>query len=345
MKSPYQAALSLMQTRAWRKMTGDEKIAAASAGGVSLAILADLATWGPLLALLGIIVLVVVAVSWRTLRADKRMAALGLGLLFIGLAIVPSMIGTAPGGAPPGTPPGGYVPHWEVFVPSTVQGTPRDAASEIFDTQGATACSSIAGQGTLTLDVSATNMFVDRSNKLIRVGITRNANVATSTAAFQAPDCHSNDFSIRLTNPVDANGDGVMDSASIFGRVRSITSMVTIDGNGSSSQRNILFFDTTFGHYLGWSRRVDTQATDGMWISAVPPGQSDTAFPSSADWTNLGASAGADEDYIAFAYAPRNYGFYGFTLPPAGFVYSIVLDIGVPADYTTYTVQVYLSSG
>lgn len=241
------------------------------------------------------------------------------------------------------------IPHWQVLVPSTVQGTPRDTAAEIFDSQGATACSSITGQGTLTLDASGTNFEVDRSGNTVRIAITVDDDVATSAAGFQAPDCHANDFQVLLQNPVDANGDGVNDAAPLFGRIRAITATRTEDGNGTSSNRNILYFDTTFGWYIGWSRIVDTQATDGVWASACPPGLSDAALPTSPqgaclDWYNLGSDNGADEEYIAFAMVPRNYGWYGYTLPVIGFNYFVTLDIGHPQDFTTYTVQVFLSA-
>lgn len=222
----------------------------------------------------------------------------------------------------------------------TTRSTARDGATEIFDSQGGD------GDGETpagTLCAYATNAEVDLSNKVLRHAITVDDDVTTGTAGFSAPDICSFDISFRLLNPVDANGDGVQDAVAVFGRVRSIGVTLSQDGN-QTVQRPVFYRDNTFGWYVGWSRDVDTINTDGQWISIAPAGIDDSGLKSSYDWQNLGTNAGADEDYLTFAYVYRNYGTYGYTLPLIGYTYSMTIDVGTSESYTTLTVFTFLSA-
>ena len=324
---------------------GASKRALAMAGVAPLAAAsfidpAGLAAYLPVFLILGFVVLLVAMAGWRSFSMNKRMVALGLVALFFGLALVPALA-TNLGDDGDDTGPG-YAPKFEVILQGT-RSTARDGATEMFDTQG--------GDGDVetpagTLCAYGTNAEVDLSNKILRHAITVDDDVTVATAGFSAADICSADFSFRLLNPQDANGDGTMDSVSIFGRVRSISATVAEDGNGSSSRRNIFYRDTTFGWYLGWSRDVDTINTDGQWVSIAPAGTDDAALQAGHDygWTNLGVNAGADEDYATYAYVLRNYGPFGFTLPVIGYQYTMLVDIGTPSDYTTLTVTIYLAA-
>ncbi len=309
------------------------------AGGASLQVVDTLSSWAPLLLLLGVIVLVVTALTWKGMKASRRTLALLLGLVFIGLGLLPAL--QAPIGAPPGGPPGAYVPKFEIIL-QTTRSTARDVASEIFDTQGGT-----GGGGetpTATLCAYGTNAEVDLANKVLRHAVTVDDDAATSAAAFSAPDICSVDFSFRLLNPVDANGDGVMDAVTIFWRLRSSGVTETEDGNGTSTRRNLFMRDNTFGWYVGVSRDVDTINTDGQWVSVAPAGIDDTKLASSYAFSNLGTNAGADEDYATFAWIFRNYGPYGFTQPLIGYTYTMLVDIGTDTSFTTITIFTFLSA-
>lgn len=303
-------------------------------------ILASIGVSVALVFVFALVALLVTAVAWKGLKMSHKIVAVVITGILWGTVLVAAFAAPmAPAGGSGGS---NLTPVWTVLVPSTVQGTPRDAASEIFDTQGGT-----GGGGetpTATLCAFATNCFVDRQNHIFRMGITRNTALATSAAGFQAPDIFSADLSVQLMNPRDVNGDGVQDSVAFFGRVRSISQTTTQDGNQTVS-RNIFMRDNTFGWYMGWSRRVDTQATDGQWMPTASPGTDDLQLGTSYGWQNLGSTTGADEDYIAFAFVARNYGFFGYTQPPSGYSYNIVIDIGTPDAFQTYTMQVYLASG
>ncbi len=304
-------------------------------------LISTLAAWSPLLLLLGAILLVVTFATWRGMRPDRRIVALGLSLAFVGLGVLP--LATAPGLVPPGPggPSGVYVPSWEIIL-QTTRSTARDVASEIFDTQGGT-----GGGGetpTATLCAYGTNAEVDLSNKILRHAITVDDDAATSGATFSAPDICSVDFSFRLLNPQDANGDGVMDAVSIFWRLRSISVTRTEDGNGTNTNRNVIMRDTTFGWYIGASRDVDTINTDGQWVSAAPAGKDDAQLGTSYPFQNLGTNAGADEDYATFAWIYRNYGPFGFTLPVIGYIYTMQWDVGTEASFQTIQVITFLSA-
>ena len=284
-----------------------------------------------------IVGLVALLVVWKGLNMKwKGIGAIAVSLLF-GLVAVGAMQPSEPG---PGDGPGDFVPEWEIILQGT-RSTARDVASEMFDTQGGD------GDGETpagTLCAYGTNAEVDLSNKHLRHAVTIDDDVTTATAGFSAPDICSVDFSFRLLNPADANGDGTMDSVSIFARVRSISATVTEDGNGSSTRRNVFYRDTTFGWYVGFSRDVDTINTDGQWISVAPAGTDDSELRTSYDWQNLGVNAGLDEDYATFAYVLRNYGPFGYTLPVIGYQYSMAVDIGTPEKYTTIGVTIFLSA-
>lgn len=290
-------------------------------------------------ALVGLLVL---AAAWKGIpkMAHKLAAVAVVGFLWAVVLMSAFSMPIGPAGQPPGNG-GGLTPVFEVLVPSTVQGTPRDTQAELFDTQGGT-----GGGGespTATLCAFGTNAQVDRSGRSVRWDITVDDDVSTGTATFSAPDSCAHDLAVRLTNPRDVNGDGVQDSVSFFGRLRSISATTAQDGN-QTTPRNIFMFDTVFGWYVGFSRRVDTQTTDGTWLSVAPPGVSDAQLKTSFDWQNLGSTTGADEDYIGLAAISRNYGFYGYTLPPAGAQYTFVWDIGTPESYVTYTWTVQLAA-
>lgn len=311
-------------------------IARQQANVVILGLAVDIA----ILFILAFIGLVVLAAAWKGIRGMKqKLVAVGVVSLLWGLVLFSAFsapVGPAGGN---GGGSGALTPVFEVLVPSTVQGTPLDTQAELFDSQGGT-----GGGGetpTATLCAFGTNALVDRSNRLIQWQITVDDDVATSAAAFSAPDSCSHSLAVRLTNPRDVNGDGVQDSVAFFGRLRSISATTAQDGN-QTTPRNIFMFDTTFGWYVGFSRRVDTQTTDGTWLSVCPAGCADAQLKTAFDWTNLGSTTGADEDYIGLAAISRNYGFYGFTLPTAGYTYSFVWDIGTPDSYVTYTWQVAL---
>lgn len=288
-------------------------------------------------ALVGLLIL---AAAWKGIpkMAHKIAAVAVVGFLWA--IVLMSAFSMPVGPAGDGGGVGGVLtPVFEVLVPSTVQGTPRDTQAELFDTQGGT-----GGGGetpTATLCAFGTNAEVDRANRVVRWQVTVDDDIATSAAAFSAPDSCAHDLAVRLTNPRDVNGDGVQDSVSFFGRLRSISATTAQDGN-QTTPRNIFMFDNTFGWYVGFSRRVDTQTTDGTWLSVAPPGTSDGQLKTSFDWTNLGSTTGADEDYIGLAAISRNYGFYGFTQPVIGYTYSFVWDIGTPESFVTYTWQVIL---
>ncbi len=312
--------------------------------GTALVSTASLVEYMPLFLILFVVAGAVTLAGWKSFSMNKKVAAAGITALFFVLMIAPLVAGPI-GVTPPG-PPGAYVPQWEVLIPTTIQGTPRDANTEIMDSNGGDGVDTGSPAGTLC--AFGTNAEADRANRNVRVAVTVDDDVATSTATYSAPDACSFDLAFRLTNPQDANGDGTMDSVSLFGRVRSITATVAQDGN-ETTPHNIMLFDSTFGWYIGWSRDVDAQTTDGAWISACPAGLSDARLPTAPqgqclDWNNLGSNAGVDEDYIAFAYGTRNYGFYGYTLPPIGFQYTITIDIGTPESFVTYTVLVFLSA-
>jgi len=284
--------------------------------------------------------LVALLVAWKGLSMKYRtIGAIVVTALFAMVllgALQPSMVPPTGDGQGPE-----YVPKWEIIL-QTTRSTARDAASEIFDSQGGT-----GGGGetpTATLCAYGTNAEVDLSNKILRHAVTVDDDVATSAAGFSSPDICSVDFSFRLLNPQDANGDGTMDAVSIFARVRSISATVTEDGNGSSTRRNIFQRDTTFGWYVGWSRDVDTINTDGQWISIAPAGVDDAQLGTSYDWQNLGVNSGLDEDYATFAYILRNYGPFGYTLPVIGYQYTMTVDIGTPADYQTIGVLIFLTA-
>lgn len=297
------------------------------------------ASYMAVLLVLFLILLVVTAVAWKGLKMQHRAIMAVLVSLTFGLVAIGAMQPVTPSGDDGDG--GDFVPEWEIILQGT-RSTARDVASEIFDTQGGT-----GGGGetpTATLCAYATNALLDIANRKLVHQQTIDDDVTTGTAGFSAPDICSFDFSFRLTNPVDQNGDGVQDSISIFGRLRSISATTSEDGNGTSTRRNLFMWDTTFGWYLGFSRDVDTINTDGQWISVAPAGASDGVLPTSFDWQNLGVNAGADEDYATFAYIYRNYGPYGYTLPAAGFTYSMMIDIGTPASYVTVEVITQLSA-
>lgn len=304
-----------------------------------------LAGYLPIFFILFLVAGAVTIAGWKSFSMNKKMAGMGITFLFFALLMAPLVAGPI-GITPPGPGPDGYVPAWEVLIPSTIQGTPRDANTEIMDSNGGDGVDTGSPAGTLC--AFATNAEADRANRNVRVAVSVDDDAATSGATFSAPDACSFDLAFRLTNPQDANGDGTMDSIAIFGRVRSITATVAQDGNETAAH-NIFLFDSTFGWYIGWSRDVDAQTTDGAWISACPAGLSDARLPTAPsgaclDWNNLGTNAGVDEDYIAFAYGTRNYGMWGYTLPPIGFQYTITIDIGTPESFVTYTVLVFLSA-
>lgn len=302
--------------------------------------------------LLAIIATGVTAVIWKGAKMSARIVAVVVVLALWGSVAIAAA--GMQGGGPstfcqqnPNDPScktsGGATPQWSVLVPSTVQGTPRDALAELFDTDGGT-----GGGGetpTATLCAYGTNAVVDRNNKIVRITETITTTVATSAATFEAPDACNFDLAVNLQNPRDSNGDGVQDSVAFFGRVRDISATTSQDGN-QTVQRNIFIFDNTFGWYMGWTRSVATQATDGQWISACPSGESDTQLPTSPhaggclDWVNLGTSTGAAPVYIDFAYIAHNYGFYGYTQPPTSTTYTIHIDVGTPALYNTWEVQI-----
>ena len=296
-----------------------------------------IAPYMPLFLILGFVGLLVLAAGWKSLNMNRRMLAGGFVGLMFALALVPALTGPV---GPSGDGGPTYVPKWEVILQGT-RSTARDGATEMFDSQGGD------GDGETpagTLCAYGTNAEVDLTNKILRHAITVDDDVATSAAAFSAADICSVDFSFRLLNPQDANGDGTMDAVSIFFRLRSSGVTVTEDGNGTSTRRNVFFRDSTFGWYIGASRDVDTINTDGQWVSVAPAGVDDAALGAGYDWSNLGANAGLDEDYATFAWVYRNYGPYGFTLPVIGYTYTQTWDVGTPADYTTITVFTFLSA-
>ncbi len=301
-------------------------------------VLLVLAPWAPLLLLLGAIVLIV-GLAMKGLSSNKRLAAVAVGALVLALGVIPMLAPSVGPAAGPGPTAG--IPHFTVIMQGT-RSTARDVQAELFDTQGGT-----GGGGetpTATLCAYGTNAELDIGNRILRHAITVDDDVATSTATFSAPDSCSVDFSFKLDNPTDDNGDGVMDSKAVYFRLRSAGVTVTEDGNGSSTRRNIFMRDNTFGWYIGASLDVDTINTDGQWVSVAPAGTQDSELQAAHDWNLLGFNAGADEDYASFAYISRNYGFFGFTQPTAGYIYTQIWDVGVPTDFTTITIIVFLSA-
>ncbi len=314
--------------------------------------------WAPILLIIGIVGFFALLVTFRRLKVLGRIlgiSAVSAILLIAVWAIVqtPDRI-EDPCVVNPDLPQCVSLhADLNVQIASTPQGSVRNTAAEIFDSQGgngdgdtpaATLCDPTAGSG---------NVNIDRVNRKIIVKVTVDDDVATSDATFSAPDMCSLDYSIRLGTTVDADGNGVDDSISIYARWSSLSATTTEDGNGSSTQRNIFYKDTTYGWYVGFGSLVDTQATDGEWYSACQIGISDTRLPTTPTgeclgWVRLGSTDGADEDFMAAAWVWKNYGGFGFSLPDDSHTYTYILEFAgpdlVPDPENTWTYDIILDS-
>lgn len=268
--------------------------------------------------------------------------AVGFMLIFTGLGIGGASLFDVPdddgnGDGPPVT----WVPDFEVLIPTVVAGTSRDVATE-FPASPFTACS--AKPTTLTEMVWATSAYADRSNAKMEMQIAVDVDVAPTTATFQAPDCFLNDFSISLQNGRDANGDGAIDAATYFMRVRSITRTLMRDGN-TSIQYPIFEWDGTNGWYIGAMKESASQAANGDWVSFYPAGVTDTTLPTGASpWRQLGSHAGGAAEFIAFWFVPHNYGYFGYTIPNVGDSIDVVVDVGTPEKFDSFEIAVKLTT-
>lgn len=238
-------------------------------------------------------------------------------------------------------PPVTWLPEFEILIPTVVAGTSRDVATE-FPASPFAACS--AKPTTLTEMVWATSAYADRSNKRTEMQITVTTTGPPTAAAFQAPDCYLNDFSVELTNGRDANGDGNLDAAAYFMRIRSITRTLMLDGN-SSIQYQVFEWGSTVGWYIGAMKESASQSANGAWVSFYPAGVSDTSLPTgTSPWRRLGDHAGGAPEFIAFWFVPHNYGYFGYTIPNVGESIDIVIDIGVPELFDSWSIAVELTA-
>jgi hypothetical protein len=297
------------------------------------------------LVIIAVLMLLYVRFFATSMKPKNRAIFAFLATALLVLGGIPILIGAFGGVGNGGEVPPGYVPQWEIIIPSTVLGSARDANTEV-PGGSFTAASAITPAGTIV--TSGTDLFADRVNRRITVDVSVNSALATSAAGFSAPDVVLTDFSIRLTNPVDANGDGVMDAVSYFGRVKSISRTTLVDGN-SSQEIQVFYWDSTVGWYVGWMRQSSSQSSNGDWISAAPAGVADTRLPTAPsgaalDWTNLGDHSGGSAEYVSFWFLMRNYGPFGYTLPSVGESIDITIQIGTEASFVEFTFVVRLSS-
>ncbi|MCJ2556515.1 MAG: hypothetical protein LN415_05330 [Candidatus Thermoplasmatota archaeon] len=54
--------------------------------------------------------------------------------------------------------------------------------------------------------------------------------------------------------------------------------------------------------------------------------------------------AGGSAEYFSFWFVGRNYGFFGYTQPPMGSPIDIVVDLGTPESFDSWTIQIKLNA-
>ena len=92
-------------------------------------------------------------------------------------------------------------------------------------------------------------------------------------------------------------------------------------------------------------RESASQASNGDWVSAYPAGVSDSRLPTGASsWKQLGKHEGGSAEYISFWFVGRNYGFFGYTQPPMGLPIDLLVDVGTPEVFDTWTIQIKLNA-
>jgi len=274
---------------------------------------------------------------------DKNKATvLVIGIVlstFAGMAIIYQMTTPPVDGqlCPDGTPPPCIGPgaQWEIYL--TVPAAGHDAATE-YPGNSYTFCSAITPAGTALVYTGTITGYLDRQNRKVTHHHTITSTLATTAAAFSAPDCNAFDFSVRLLNGQDRNGDGVIDAQNYFGQILSISRTTTTDGN-SSVASNVFYSDVNNGFYVGWF-------TDGSnWVSAYPGMESMTTLTTGpSPIVNIGSHGGGAADVPAFWYLLRNYGPFGYTQPPIGTSIIIQAQIGSPGGWLPFTVEIRLNA-
>lgn len=63
-----------------------------------------------------------------------------------------------------------------------------------------------------------------------------------------------------------------------------------------------------------------------------------------SSWRQLGKHEGGSAEYIRFWFVGRNYGFSGYTQPPTGSPIDLLVDVGTPEVFDTWTIQIKLNA-
>lgn len=231
--------------------------------------------------------------------------------------------------------------RWELVAPAITgagggQGSAaHDAATEFPDGPFVACDGGTPDLNGVIADYRSTiTAFIDRVNHLTSYDIAVDDDLVSTAAGYIATDCDVADFQYRLTNAVDANGDGVNDNIPFFARVVSISRVAGTVNNGTPM--DVFYCDQTAGWYLGFGREADEGAahtSDHTYISFTPslsgcPG----GMPSSGPWRNLGNDDG-DSAFAPFwwMFGSRT-GFSDYTSPPIGTAIIIVTEWGTPGQ-------------
>jgi len=285
--------------------------------------------WYGIMLLLGVIGLLAMLAMWKGLAHKTRI----IGAIAVGFLLAVPIVGMV--GAPGGDGGGDGLPvsHHSpitVTVPSTRLGTPHDAISEVTDSDGFTAANSVESPAA-TLCAYGTNAYIDVSSLPIKVAVhnTMDDDVATSDAAFSAPDVCGIDLQIQIQG-YDGNGDNNLDAQPMY--ARAMVSVVTAQDT-NSSERQIWVWDVAAGSYITGVQVKDTQATGDVWYSfwesTASPGGVITASTWS-NWHSISTSTGANPDFLAFFFQQHNFGPFGFVNPPIGSTLTISYQFSGP---------------
>ena len=245
-------------------------------------------------------------------------ALVGVGLLALAFTSAPSVTPTN----------GGTDIKWTVAFGAALGAA--DAASEILDTQGFTACDG----GTPDLNgvhAGAGDEAVFNNNSMeITFQSDMDQDAARNALTFSEIDCLLINVNIALTQPRDLNGDGTADAVAWGVRMLSFSPTTITDWNTTALP--IVYFDND----QGWSCAAYNEGTE--WVSLFGNSKTSTSMPTSGDWvytgTHAGGGAASDTAVIACVLNVPNGGGVGYQTPPVvpGEAFRGSFAVGSPED-------------